>query len=150
MCSLLGSALTKTHFDMKEIRFLMLIVACMAFPANTRADLTYSNLLLYTSVNNTTNSGSNVIIGTARVTMPTYSFQHGALTDTNNALYYIQVSFDGSNFQTVSTNRPSTTNAGAIDAVKLPVQQLYVYTRVQFVTTNNVSLGGQVTLGSGL
>lgn len=130
----------------KLILAAILLVVVVSAPAQ----ITYSNLLLYTAVNNTTNNGNSVIIGTARVTMPTYTLQHGALTDTNNALYYIQVSFDGVNFTTVATNRPSSTNAGAIDAITPSVQRLSVYTRVQFITTNNVSLGGQVSIGNGL
>jgi uncharacterized membrane protein (UPF0182 family) len=132
---------------MKKLFLSLFVLSAMV---SARSELTYSNLLLYTSVNNTTNNGSSVIIGTARVSMPTYSLQHGALTDTNNALYYTQISVDGVNFTTIATNKPSSTNAGAIDSFQPSVQRMSVYTRVQFVTTNNVSLGGQVTLGSGL
>lgn len=133
---------------MKKI--ILILISVLAFVAIAPAQVTYSNLLLYTAVNDTTNNGGSAIIGTARVPMPVYSLQHGPLLDTNNILYRLQISFDGTNFISIATNRPTSTNEGAIDSIQPSVQRLQVYTRVQFVTTNNVSVGGAITLGSGL
>lgn len=116
---------------------------------SARADLTYSNLLTYTTVASTTNNGNSIAIGNARITPPIYSLQHGPLLVTNDATYYIQISFDNVNFTTIATRHPASTNSGAIDAVTLPNQSLVVYSRVQFVTTNSTSLGGQAALGTG-
>jgi hypothetical protein len=131
------------------MKFLLTILSVLTLVGHAAAQITYSNLLTYTAINAATNNGSAVIIGAARITMPHYAVQNGGLTATNALVSYVQISLDGTNFMTISTNWPTITNAG-IATITVRAQSLNVYSRIVHVTTNNVSVGASVTFGTGV
>lgn len=110
--------------------------------ATAHAGITVSNLFTYGAVNNTTQNGSNVLIGTAYIaTTPTFSVQSGGLGNTNDMVVYVQYGIgDTTNMTTVATYRQATTNAqdGTISPSGIT---LNIYARAQIVTTNNVNVG---------
>lgn len=122
---------------MKILISIALLLVCLVANAGT----TVSNLLTYASVNNTTNNGGTVLIGTAYIaTTPTFNIQSGGLANTNALVVYIQYGLDTNTFSTVATYRQATTNAQ--DGVVTPSGiSLSIYARAQVVTTNDVSVG---------
>jgi hypothetical protein len=125
---------------MKKLLFLILAAG---LPLGLTAAITSSNLLTYTSVNNTTNNGNVVLIGTAYVpTTPTFVIQSGGLTATNALTVNVQYGLDTNTFATVATYTQATTNAqdGTITPSGIT---LSIYARTQVITTNNVSVGSK-------
>lgn len=125
---------------MKRILILLLLLVA-AIPA--LAGTTVTNLLTYQSVNNTTNNGAPVLIGTAYITTtPNFNIQQAGLVNTNDILVRVQYGLDTNTFTTVYTWNPTSTNAG--DSVISPSGfTVYVYARTQIVTTNNTSVGSK-------
>lgn len=119
-----------------------IIVAILALATYAQAAITVTNLFTYGSVSNTTQNGSNVLIGTAYIaTTPTFAIQSGGLSNTNDLVVYIQYGIgDTTNMTTVATYRQTATNA--TDGVVSPSSiTLNIYARAQIVTTNNVNVG---------
>jgi len=121
---------------------LILTAVLMLAMNSARAGIAVTNLFTYGSVSNTTENGSNVLIGTAYIaTTPTFNIQSGGLTDTNALLVNIQYGIgDTTNMTTVATYRQSTTNAqdGTVSPSGIT---LNIYARAQIVTTNDVTVG---------
>lgn len=128
---------------------LILTIALLALLVGfAQAGTTVSNLLTYTSVNNTTNNGSAILIGTAYVpTTPIFNIQHAGLYATNDVLVRVQYGLDTNTFTTVYTWNAATTNA--TDEQILPTGiTLYIYARTAITTTNNTSVGSKAILQS--
>lgn len=122
---------------------LLLFVVC-AIHAGT----TVTNLLTYTAVNNTTNNGSTVLIGTAYIsTTPTFNIQQQGLANTNDILVRVQYGLDTNTFTTVYTANPSSTNAGDWQIAPSGIT-LYIYARTAITTTNNTSVGSKAIFTS--
>ena len=130
---------------------LVLIIAAFGLlisPEKSFAGITYSNSVVYQTINSATNYGSAVIIGSARVPQPNYMISHGGLATTNAMYAIIQNSLDGINWTSVSTNTFAVTNGPATMAVALGTQSMTVFSRVVIVTTNSVNAGASLTLGA--
>jgi hypothetical protein len=120
---------------------LILAALLALFAASASAGTTVSNLLTYASVNNTTNNGGTVLLGTAYIaTTPTFNIQSGGLANTNALVVNIQYGLDTNTFTTVATYRQSVTNAmdGQVTPSGITVN---IYARTQVITTNDVSVG---------
>ena len=125
---------------MKKLVIFAICLLPFAFPA--KAGITVSNLFTYGMVSNTTQNGSNVLIGTAYIaTTPTFAIQDGGVGNTNDLLVNIRYGIgDTTNMTTVATYRKSTTNA--TDGVVTPSGiTLQIYAAAQIVTTNAVNVG---------
>jgi len=123
---------------------LILTIALLAlFVGFAQAGTTVSNLLTYTSVNNTTNNGAPVLIGTAYIaTTPTFNIQHAGLFATNDVLVRVQYGLDTNTFTTVYTWNAATTNA--VDEQITPSGiTINIYARTAITTTNNTSVGSK-------
>lgn len=132
---------------MKTMKKLILLCAAIV-PLCASAGLVATNAITLQSVASTTVNGlTNQVTG---ITLParTYLVQNTGITgpaDGTNALVInIQASFDGVNWTTIATYRPSRTNA-TVDTFAPSVNALTAYTRVQAVTTNTVSVGVTAT-----
>lgn len=91
------------------------------------------------TVNGTTNSAGVQVSG---YTLPGgyFMIQNGGLTATNSLSGNVQISFDNTNFYSVSTYWPSKTNA-TTEIYSPNISSVPVYIRLQIVTTNAVQVG---------
>ena len=97
------------------------------------------------TVNGTTNS-QNLGVGSVLLQGKSLQIQYGGLTSTNDFVINAQVNTGGTNFITVASWGPSSTNA-TTNAVtwSMPLTNLTIYGRVQFVSTNATPIGVQFT-----
>lgn len=116
----------------------LIIAAILATATLTQAALT-TILGDPVTVNGTFNS-SQVTIAGASVPQGTLYVYNGGLASTNALIAYRQVSLDGTNFVTVATYNPTATNS-TTDTWSAANTNLNIYSRVQIVTTNAVSVG---------
>jgi hypothetical protein len=95
------------------------------------------------TVDTTTSNSPAASVGTFTVPRGALYLAHGALTATNNLPVKIQLSLDGTNFITVSTNWPSSTNATAAtpETIWPAFTGNSVYMRISVTTTNSVEVG---------
>lgn len=127
---------------------LLSLVILLLLAVSASADITVSNLLTYTSVNNTTNNGTPTAVGSAYVPIePTFNIQSGGLSDTNALVVYIEYGLDTNSFTPIYTFRQSSTNAGDYQVTPGTVT-LTIYARTKVVTTNNVSVGTKAIFNS--
>ena len=128
---------------------LILTFLLSAFSISVFAAITITNLFTYGMVSNTTENGSNVLIGTAYIpTVPTFAIASGGLTNTNDLVVNIQYGVGNTtNMTTVATYRQSTTNAtdGTVSPAGITLQ---IYARAQIVTTNAVTAGTKAIFSS--
>ena len=121
---------------------LLLLISSFFILHSAFGAITVTNLFTYGTVSNTTENGSNVLIGTAYIpTVPTFSIQSGGLANTNALVVYIQYGVgDTTNMTTVATYRQTATNAssGTVSPSGITLQ---IYARAQIVTTNAVTVG---------
>ena len=117
------------------------IIALLAFIALTITANAGLQTLLGSpvTVNGTTNS-SAATIAYAGVPQGTFYIYNGGLASTNALVAYRQVSIDGSNYVTIATYRPTATNT-VTDTFGSDPTNMPIYSRVQIVTTNSVSVG---------
>lgn len=94
-----------------------------------------------TTVDTTTSNTSPISLSVPTYIAP-YSITHGALASTNNLPVKIQLSLDGTNYFTIATRYPTTTNALATDSYGATTTNLTVYLRASITTTNLVTVGG--------
>ncbi len=121
------------------------LLAALALTACTaRAGLVATNAITLQSIATTTVNGiTNTVSG---VVLPSRSYLiqntgiPGVATGTNALVVNIQASFDGVNWTTIATYRPSSTNA-TVDTYAPNVNAVTAYTRIQAVTTNTVTVG---------
>ena len=120
---------------MKNIYISSLILA-LAISAKA------SSVLLggLTTVNNTTSNSTSVIVSSVTVPSQRLFVSHSGLTSINNLVGYAQVSLDGTNFVTVATYTPSSTNAET-ESVTMGSSSNAIYLRFSAVTTNSVGVG---------
>ncbi len=91
------------------------------------------------TVNGTSNSVS-MVMGTMSLPPGFVVVNNGGLNNTNDLTVRAQISLDDTNFVTVSTWQPTTTNAGsAVFAPMYAAQTLRI--RIQVVTTNAINVG---------
>lgn len=123
---------------------LLTAILFAALPLWASAGLVATNAISLQSVATTTFNGITNSVSGISLPSRSYLIQNTGITgpsDGTNALVVnIQYSFDGSNWQTVATYRPSRTNA-TVDTYTPSVNSLTVFTRVQAVTTNTVTVG---------
>jgi len=108
-----------------------------ALAANAAPTMLLGNLV---SVNGTSNSAV-VNMPNQTVSFQPFSFQNGGLTSTNDVTLHVQLSTDGTNYNTVNSYKFTTTNAASVNYFA-PSTNITVYMRVQAVTTNATLLGG--------
>ena len=120
---------------MKKLLTIITLATCIA--VNAAPTLLIGNLV---SVNGTSNSAV-VNLPNQTVNFQVFTFSNGGLTSTNDVALNVQLSTDGTNYNTVSVYKFTTTNAGAISYFA-PSTNINVYLRVQAVTTNATLLGG--------
>lgn len=115
---------------------LLAAIGCLVMRAGTPS-LLVGNL---TTIDNTTNNTAATSFGSF-VLFPwmNFSITNAGLTATNALTIRGQFSLDGSNWVTVTTWNPSTTNATNIVWSPQPSAQSASY-RLQVVTTNSVDL----------
>ena len=91
-----------------------------------------------------THYSAGVSLGTVNVQLHSFTIQTGGLVATNDLPLYGQVSLDSNNWTTVTgTWYPSSTNAGYY-IWTVPATNLTLYGRAVGVTTNTVTLSGQL------
>ncbi len=91
------------------------------------------------NVNGTANS-TGLVAGTVNVPRGTFLISNGGLTQTNALLVNVQYSLDNTNWLTMATYGPSSTNS-TTDTFIPAISPPNIYMRVQVVTTNSVSMG---------
>ena len=126
------------------MRILAIILAVFT-AASAHAALTSTNLFTFAPVNGTTN-GNNFSLAGVYLPQRSYLIQNGGTTNaagTNAWSVAIQISLDGTNFTTVATYRPSTTNA-AMDVYTPSLSSQTITARAQIITTNPISVGTTV------
>lgn len=123
-------------------KLILILISAFCLLNSAFAAITVTNLFTYGVVSNTTENGSNVLIGTAYIpTVPTFAIQSGGLTSTNDLLVNIQYGIGNTtNMTTVATYRQTVTNAtdGTVAPSGITLQ---IYARAQIVTTNAVNVG---------
>jgi len=117
---------------------LVAVVACL-LGGVARAD-SYVFLGSLVSVSNTTSNSAALAVGSFAVPQGRFFVSNGGLTATNALHVNVQVSVDGTNFVTVATYWPSSTNA-VTDSFSPGYAAQTIYLRTQAVTTNAVSVG---------
>lgn len=124
---------------MKTKKALFALILCLICAASYAAPVILVGNLV--TVNNTTSNSTPISL-----TVPTYvgpySITHGALSRTNDLPTQIQLSLDGTNYTTLVTRYPTTTNANATDSYGATTANLTVYLRASITTTNSVTVGG--------
>ncbi len=126
---------TLSRFPLTVCAFALLALLIMS--AQAAPTLIMGNLL---TVNGTTNS-SPVTAFTYNQTLQQFSVTHGALTSTGALTLNIQATVDQTNYVTIGTWNPSTTNA-ATETFSGSAYAITNYMRVNCVTTNSVTVGG--------
>ena len=117
---------------------LSAVLLCLAAPATAAPVILVGNLVTV----DTTTSNSAPISLTSPTYIAPFSITHGALATTNNLPTKIQLSLDGTNYITLRTVYPTTTNASATDSYVAQTTNLTVYLRASITTTNLVTVGG--------
>jgi hypothetical protein len=130
-----------------KMRCLILILFALVMMAEVTAPAQTTNLSAYGPVNGTNNGGW---ITVSNVYIPTKSFliQYGNITNapaaniTNAITVQIQVSVDGanSNWVTVATYNPSSTNALTEKFVPT-LSSITLAMRARIITTNSLPVG---------
>ena len=137
-------------------RFCAVLFACLCFCLTSRAQLAVSNSVTYATITNNagfqTNVGSAVQYQSARIIFPSFSFQHGLITNTTDLTNWVDISVgSATNWVTVTNYNPTLTNSGSVDTFTLPPSSLPVYYRVRISTTNTapgVAAGANLILNA--
>lgn len=125
----------------KKIVAMLAILFSVAMVS--QASQVQSNLFSLAVVNNTTNSGTPIIIGAGYLTPFTMFVQNTGLASTNALYVNFQVGTDTNNFTTIGMYRPTATN-GTTEGFTLTNYSVTLYLRSQIVTTNSVTVGANV------
>jgi PBP1b-binding outer membrane lipoprotein LpoB len=120
---------------------LLLSVAC------ARAQIVATNALSLQSVATTTVNGTAFSLGGISIPKRQHIIQHNGIAGqttnnigTNSLTVTIQLSFDNTNWTTISTYNPALTNA-TVDLFAPSTHDITCYMRAQAVTTNTVTVG---------
>lgn len=124
----------------------LIILLCSALPAF--GQITGTNAFDLASVASTTANGTAFSIQNVNVPQRYFLIQNTGISGqtnatgpgTNSLAVAVQMSFDGSNWSTVATYKPSRTNA-AVDTFAPNFSQLTAYMRCQVITTNTITVG---------
>jgi hypothetical protein len=126
---------------MKNI-FALFIGVLIVLPAS--AQIVGTNSLSLQAVATTTVNGTAFSLGGISIPTRQHLIQNTGITGpsngTNALVVNVQLSMDGSNWVTVSTYRPTTTNA-TVDLFAPSTHDIACYMRAQAVTTNTVTVG---------
>jgi hypothetical protein len=121
----------------------ILIAALLLVCSASKAALISSNLFTLAVVNNATNTGTPIILGTITVPATTFTIQNLGLANTNAFGMDIQLGFATNAMTTVGTYQPGQTNA-VIDSFSLTNSGVVrIYCQVVMRTTNSVTAGAQ-------
>ncbi len=125
------------------MKTLSLAIIILLLGLSSRAAIISSNLFTLAAVNNATNAGLVVNLGSIQVPQTTFTIQNLGLSATNALAVDIYMGF-GSTTNTmtiVGTYYPSITNAQIDSFVQTNSAVLPVYCSVIVRTTNNVTVG---------
>jgi hypothetical protein len=126
---------------MKKLLFSLYI---LAFSLSVWADVT-TNLISLTYINGTNGGGvyyaSNVIVPTQKYIIQSLGITNGGATATNFITVNIQYSVDpaNSNWQTLVTYHPATTNA-TVELLSTNIGLIALPMRAQVITTNSLGV----------
>ena len=118
------------------VSLVVLVLAALMVRATT---MSYIGTLA--TVNNTTSNSVAVAVGTFSIPRVTLAVQNGALTSTNALRINVQLTTDGTNYVTIASGWPSSTNAGSWTLSPTFTNQT-ISLRIQTVTTNSVTVAG--------
>ena len=122
---------------------LIAIAIFLSLFCTAKAALVSSNLFTLAVVNNATNTGSPIILGTVTVPATTFTFQNLGLSNTNAFGADIQLGFATNAMTTVGSYLPGQTNA-VIDSFTLTNSGVVrLYCQIVMRTTNSVTAGAQ-------
>jgi hypothetical protein len=125
-----------------------LILFALLLAGSASAQITGTNAFDLASVASTTANGTAFQIVNVNVPQRYFFIQNNGIsgqtnatgTGTNSLAVAVQMSFDGTNWSTIATYKPSRTNA-AVDTFSPSFSQLNAYMRVQVTTTNTITVG---------
>lgn len=132
--------------------FLICVLGVLAGSLPARAAITGTNAFDLQSVASTTNTGNGFAVTGVIIPTRTLLIQHLGIAGqtnatgpgTNSLQVEDQFSFDGSNFVTLATYKPSRTNA-TVDAFTPVLDNVTIYRRMRVITTNTITVGVTAT-----
>jgi len=121
--------------------FLLALIIFLLAVISPKAAIVSSNLFTLTAVNNATNGGLIVNIGSVQMPQTTFAIQNLGLTATNALAVdiYMGLGPTTNNMAIVGTYYPSITNAQIDSYVQTNSGVVPIYCSVIVRTTNNVS-----------
>ena len=126
------------NFDMKKILFALLVALSLTATVKAAPVMLIGSLV---TVNNATSNSPPTSALSYNPSLNQFTITHGTLTATNALLLNFQCTLDQTNYVTVGTWYPTTTNA-ATEIVNANQYSITNYVRAQAVTTNSVQVGG--------
>ena len=134
-----GTGTARSEIDALPWALVSLVVLVLAALMVRATTMSYIGTLA--TVNNTTSNSVAVAVGTFSIPRVTLAVQNGALTSTNALRINVQLTTDGTNYVTIASGWPSSTNAGSWTLSPTFTNQT-ISLRIQTVTTNSVTVAG--------